>query len=462
MVDFIIKVLLGALIFIVLIGLMNWLRLISVIMGILEGFFKSLFSYFEGAKFSIGNGYSERGRKKFSDPAKEKYFFYKQYEDFKNTWISSSGVNKGKILMMKKKMQEKGEVNFRKLIAFQISLYVFGNIFKLIYSFIHLLVITIISIPIYIFYCIVKTVHKLRRVRRKISNVCPNCYEKFELPYYVCVKCGRVHKNLFPSHYGILRRKCVCGEAIPCSFLKETNKVKAICPSCSREVEVKENVPICISVIGPKEMGKTPFIFSATNALLNNISEEKQWNVKALKESFIDNDNIDNEGKVYNISINSKKFFSEKLLYMFDVSGEYFNNKDSIKRQKYYRYVDGLVFIIDNSFKEAEEYNLNMCEVNDLLDRIIFTLREIRQIKLDELIDIPIAVVINNIDGNTHELLEEVEGERIKRKFQYNFSDYKFFSGKFLKSYENGVEDNTQYVSETVKWILSEASRELN
>lgn len=460
MLDMAIKIL----IFTIVVILMISFGLISIIAGILEGLYKSLFSYFEGSKFSIGNGYSVRGKSKFSEPAKENYFFYKQYEDFKNTWVSVSGVNKGKVLIMKKNMQERGKVNFKKLRAFKVSLYVFGSIFKFIFACIHLLIITIISIPIYIFYYIAKTLHKLRRIKTKISNVCPNCYEKFDLPYYVCVKCGRVHKNLVPSHYGILRRRCVCGEIIPCLFLKETNKVKAICPACSREVEVKENVPVCISVVGPKAVGKTSFIFSATNALLNNISREKNWNIKVLKESFEHSDNKEKEVNIYNISINSKKFWSEKLLYMFDVSGEYFNNKDSIKKQKQYKYVDGLVFIFDNPFKASEKYNTDLCEINDLIDRIIFTLREIRQVKLDEFIDIPIAVVINNmdsIDDNAEDLLNEIGGETIRRKFHYNFSNYKFFSCNFIKGYGDGEKYSKKYVGETMKWILSEANGEL-
>lgn len=413
----------------------------SIISTVLKSFFVCIFTYFEALKFSIGK-ISIKEIEGFNEPAKEKYFFHKQYRDLKNTWFSVEAVNRGKVLLMKKKMYDRERINFKKLKAFEISTYIFGNIFRLVYTFVHFWIITIISIPNYIFYYIIKTLKGVRRVRGKLSNVCPYCYEKFQLPYYICVKCGRVHKKLFPGPYGITKRKCVCGERIPCVFYSRTDKIKAICPTCSKEVKIKETSPICISVVGSKDSGKTSFILSSVNLLLNNISKEKKWNMKFIKE------NLKEDGKIYNISINSKRFSSEKLLYIYDILEEKFNHKDSIKKQKYYRYVDGLIFIIDS--------NVGMYDINDLIDRFIITLREIRQIKLDKFIPIPIAIVVNNIeglDGNTEDLLSKIGGEKIIRKISYNFTSYKFFSCNFTT--------NNSCVSDPMKWILGEANKEL-
>ncbi|WP_315120228.1 hypothetical protein [uncultured Clostridium sp.] len=449
MLDLIIKILIS----IIAIILFMALGLPSIISAVLKSFFICTFTYFEALKFSMGK-ISVKEIDDFNEPAKEKYFFHKQYRDLKNTWFSVDGVNRGKVLLMKKKMYDRGKVNFKKLKAFEISIYIFGNIFRVIYTFIHFLIITIISIPNYIFYYIIKSLKEMRRVKGKLSNICSHCDEKFQLPYYVCVKCGRVHKKLFPGPYGIIRRKCVCGEAIPCAFYSRTDKIKAICPTCSKEIEIKESAPICISVVGSKTSEKTSFILSAVNLLLNNISVEKKWNVKFLKE------NLKEDGKVYNLAINSKKFSSEKLLYIYDILGEKFNDKDSIKKQKYHRYVDGLIFII--------EPNVGIHEINDFLDRFIIALREIRQIKLDELIPIPIAIVVNNIeelDDNLHDsiedLLNRIGGERIVRKINYNFASYKFFSCNSIRNHSKEKAHNVECVTEPMKWILSEANKEL-
>ncbi|MEW9097072.1 MAG: GTPase domain-containing protein [Clostridiaceae bacterium] len=445
MLDLIIKILILIIAIIVFIAL----GLPSIVSAVLKSFFICIFTYFEALKFSMGN-ISVKEINDHNEPAKEKYFFHKQYRDLKNTWFSVDGVNRGKVLLMKKKMYDKGRVNFKKLKAFEISIYIFGNIFRVIYTFVHFLIVTIISIPNYIFYYIIKTLKGAKRARGKLSNVCPHCYDKFQLPHYVCVKCGRVHKKLIPGPYGIVRRKCVCGETIPCAFYSRTDKIKAICPTCSKEVEIRESTPICISVVGPKASGKTSFILSAINLLLNNISREKKWDAKLLKE------NLKEDGKIYNVFINSKKFSSEKLLYIYDILGEKFNDKDSIKKQKYYRYIDGLIFIIDP--------NVDMYEINDLLDRFIIALREIRQIKLDKFIPIPIAVVVNKIeelDNNTENLLNEMGGEAVIRKINYNFTSYKFFACNNMANISKEKTYGVEYGSEPVKWILSEANREL-
>ncbi|KAJ53566.1 GTPase SAR1 family protein [Clostridium tetanomorphum] len=464
MLDLAIKIVILIIIVIIIVVLGS----IGIINGILEGIFHSIYGYFEALKFSLGKVYPMEKRDNFAEPAEEKYFFYRQYEDLKNTFTSAVGVNRGKVLLMKKNMYDKDKVNLKKLKAYQISLYLFGNIFIGIYGGIHFLIITIISIPIYIFYYVVIILKKVKRIRGRISNVCPHCYKKFELPYYVCVSCGRVHKRLVPGAYGIIKRKCACGEIIPCAFLEKTNKVKAICPSCSREVQVGDNAPVCISVVGLKSSGKTSFIIAAINSLLNNISKEKQWNTEFIKENFVDKDN----SKVYNIFINSKKFSSKKLLYMYDIAGENFNNKDSIKRQKYYNYVHGVIFVIDiSSLINGGEINKRqigskgISEINDLLDRFIFTLREIREIKFEESIDVPIAILINKMDcveikDNVEDFLNKVGGEMIIRKLGYNFENYRVFPCVSKGNYSN-EETDINYVEEPVKWILGEANNEL-
>ncbi|WP_243186945.1 GTPase domain-containing protein [Clostridium muellerianum] len=450
--------------------------------GIVEGFIKCSYSYFKGIKYISYNKYSLKAKEEFDEPAEEKYFFYKQYEDLKNDYLSAAAINKGNILVYKK-MKQENHCGLGRLKGAVASIYVFGNIFNGIYFFIHFIIITIISSPVYILYFIIKNIENVRSNRENTGTICTHCYSKFNIPYYLCPNCGRIHKSLVPGPYGIIKRKCICGKEIPSTNMSGRHKLSAVCPVCLSKVEIKEMPSACIAIIGGEDSGKTSFIHSVIHDFFSCISKENKRKVEFLnsseEESFnsmvqcTNNENSNLEAlkehkNLYNVFMNSETNSSKKILYIYDNKGENFNSISGIMRQKYYKYVDGVIFMIDPLCidkviecdlvkNEAENYIKKDINIDDLLDRFIIGMKKLCGIKADEIINIPIAVVINKMDlinynGTAVDFLKLVREEKFIRKVQYNFLSSEFFFTNNL----NSISNKTNAV-EPMEWILSKA-----
>lgn len=464
----------------------------GIVVGGVQGIYKCTLSYFKGLSYSFNKEYSIKAKKKLHEPAKEKYFFYKQYEDLLNTYRSAKSINKGNVLLLRKQLEEDDYFILIKVRTTQFVIDVLGTILNAVFFFIHFLIVTIMSIPNFFLYAIVMFIEKVRFMRGKIWGVCPQCHSQFDIPYYICPGCGELHKKLVPGPYGISKRKCRCGTVIPSTNFAGRFKLKAICPVCSKSIESREASPICIPIVGGKSVGKTSYMYETADILINDISKEKKWNIgflnEAEKEKFNKSiaslkkgicpektDKANNDA--YNIFIGSKKFSSEKLLYMYDISGEYFCSRAGIRRQDYYKYIHGLIFIIDSLSIVSEEksirienkfinYNSSDTHTDDLIDRFILGLREIKQIQLNKFIDIPVAVIINKMDafdyrGDVIDFLKDAGEEKLIRKFEHNFANYKFFLCSALGNNDSEETCEKKDMEESIRWILSQANGEL-
>lgn len=460
--------------------------------GIVQGIYKCTLSYFKGLSYSFNKGYSIKAKGKFDEPAKENYFFYKQYEDLLNTYRSAKSINKGNVLLLRQQLGEGDYFTSVRIRTSQFVIDIVGSFLNVIFFSVHFGVVTIISIPTYLPYSIVISIEKIKFAKCKISGVCPHCHSKFNIPYYICPGCGQIHRMLIPGPYGIIKRKCQCGAVIPSTNFSGRSKLKAICPVCSENIESREASPICIPIVGGKSVGKTSYMYVTVNKLINDISKEKKWNIRFLngseEEKFSKGISLLKKGvppektnkedtDAYNVFISSGKFSGEKLLYIYDIAGEYFYSRASIRRQNYYKYIHGVIFIIDplsirnkeKSIKlKDESINCNSSDANvdDLIDRFILGLREIKQIQLNKFIDIPVVVIINKIDafdykGDATDFLKEMGEEKIIRKFEHNFENYQFFLCSALGNAGKGETCGEKGIEESIKWILSQSNSEL-
>lgn len=464
----------------------------GIVVGLIQGIYKCTLSYFKGFSYSFNKEYSIKAKSKLHEPAKEKYFFYKQYEDLLNTYSSAKSINKGNVLLLRKQLEEDDHYIFIKVKTTKFVIDVLGTMLNIIFFSIHSFMVTIISIPNFCLYSIVMSIEKVRFIRKKTWGVCPHCHSKFDIPYYICPGCGEIHRKLIPGPYGISKRKCKCGTVIPTTNFARRFKLKAICPACSEKIESMEASPICIPIVGGKAVGKTSYMYGAVDMLINDIAKKKKWNTRFLNESEEDKFNkgivllkkgitpekTDKKNTdAYNVFIGSKKLSSEKLLYMYDIDGEYFASRTGIRKQKYYKYIHGLIFIIDplaigreeknsNMKKEFVDYSSSDMNTEDLIDRFILGLREIKQIQLNKFIDIPVAVIINKMDafdykGNVMDFLKEAGEEKLIRKFEHNFLNYKFFFSSTLGNVDSEEAYKKEGMEESFKWILSQANGEL-
>lgn len=465
-----------------------FLGIIGIAAGLVDGTLKSSLSYFKGVSYSFSKNYSMKAKEEFDEPAKENYFFYRQYENLLNTYRSATSINTGNNLILRQQLEERNYYVSSRAGAAQIVINILGTLLNITCFIIHFLIITTISIPIYIFYCIVMSVEKLRFIKGRIWGICPHCHYKFDIPYYICPDCGHVHKRLTSGPYGIIKRRCMCGQKIPATNFLGRFRLKAVCPECSKEIESREASPICIPIVGGRTVGKTSFMYSTVSTLVNQISREKKWNIRFINEyeedKFIKASALINKGilpektnksdtPTHNVFISSERFSSEKLLYLYDIAGEFFDLRATIRRQNYYRYIEGLIFIIDplslHSVKQKEEFKdikASDTNVNDLIDRFVLGLREIRQVQLSKLIDIPVAVVVNKMDvigyqGDVLDFIKEMGEEKVIRKFEHNFSNYKFFSCSTLGKVDKDELYEIKGVAEPIEWILSNANKEL-
>lgn len=443
---------------------------LGIIAGIVYGLLKCSISYFKAFSYSFNRKYSLKIKSKFGEPAAEKYFFNKQYEDLLNTYESAKSINSGNILILKEQLKTKSYFTYYKVKSAQKSIYMLGNVVNVICVLVHFIIVTVISIPTYLFYAIVLGIEKFISVKKNIACVCPKCLSKFDIPYYICPNCGRVHKMLTPGPYGIIKRQCKCKQIIPCTNLGGRFKLEAVCPLCGENIETREASPVCIPVVGPEFSGKTSVIYCVIDDLIYHISKDRKWEISFLNKNCKDKikkcleyfkegvpveeiNDVDRE--VYNIFVNSPNFSNEKILYFYDTKGKYFNSKASIRVQKQYGYISVIVFVIDIMCIRIKEGCIN---IHDFMDRFIMALREINEIKPKNLISIPAAIVINKKDSSDYnvsveDFLKSLGEDTLLKKFECNFSRYKFFSYNLHKYEPNSLE-------EIIMWILSEANSE--
>ncbi|MGN0805675.1 MAG: hypothetical protein ACI4MC_01445, partial [Candidatus Coproplasma sp.] len=198
--------------------------------------------------------------------------------------------------------------SFWALIKFFFFLFklIFGAIFTVlitsVMSVLHTVILGIFFLFTYIYFGIVKFIDFLYNHIKKISTSCPSCQKKYALPAYVCT-CGETHTQLVPSRYGIMKRRCNCGQKLPTSFLNGRHKLGGDwkCPHCGYILNSDGlQVDICIPVVGGTSSGKSCFISMALseiekNAASNGLEFEYVRN-DALGDDYEDNKNALKQG----------------------------------------------------------------------------------------------------------------------------------------------------------------------
>ena len=191
------------------------------------------------------------------------YFFGKGYKDLGNTIVSSWKSNWESSTDYFDKVSDDDEMSLKIIhIIGGLSVVIFGTVFFLVISALHICILTLCCIVIFVSFSIVYLLDTGYRNIKKIFMACPYCYTKSILPVYHCPKCNEKHDQLWPGTYGILKRTCKCGEKLPTTFFNGRNRLTASCPSCENIIESLEARPVAIPIIGAPSVGKTFFLFS--------------------------------------------------------------------------------------------------------------------------------------------------------------------------------------------------------
>ncbi len=109
---------------------------------------------------------------------------------------------------------------------------------------------------------------------RHIRMICPTCYERVPYPAYRCrgTGCGRLHRDIRPGPYGLVRRTCECAAQLPTLLLLGTSRrLDAVCPhrGCGRPLAHRpgEAPEVVLPFFGATGAGKTRLLFGLVTAL---------------------------------------------------------------------------------------------------------------------------------------------------------------------------------------------------
>lgn len=361
---------------------------------------------------------------KASQPAYQSYFFGKGYRDLWNTIKTAFACNMASAGEFWDNHSESSGVGSMIAIACCVTLYVFGTLWTLVLSLLHAIILGVFFLLVYLGFAVVKLVDTIFILIKHISSACPNpeCQEHFRLPAYAC-ECGRIHSDLTPGKFGILKRKCLCGRKLPTTFFNGRENIPAVCPHCNTPLKGSMIRQLSIPVIGTKSSGKTCYVNMAVTLFKDQIAPERGWSF----EFYDENDaqlyerafyrlgsgeapeaTSDHQLTAYKFLLSSPKWSVPKQVFIYDVAGEIFSNSFEVSSQRAYGYSNGFLILIDpfslpefaanQPRDEVDSARAVSADLNDMLDVLLVNLARMFNLREKEMLKTSVAVVINKVD----------------------------------------------------------------
>ena len=382
-----------------------------------------------------------------SEPAFKQYFFRKAYKDYRQVVEKSSEKNVKTLEWLKEKGL-KLFVNEAAWLTFPLGLtyvavvavgVIAGFLAYVVFGLLHLtIVITCAAIAISTAY-ILRGIERLLMMYRRISLRCPNseCHADISLPHYFCPGCNVLHENLLPGSYGVSHRQCECGAWLPTLFLFGRNRLSSICPNLSCKKPLNSGIGVTknihIPIVGGPSAGKTNFLVACMTEI-HQSADDGHANVAftTKKDETVYKTSKNNfksgvaAGKTVQESPDAFLFIANTgnddcLLYIYDAAGELYNQTDKMRRQEYFNYVNGIIFLIDPFSLSQVQANLenelsntavklqiSPCEEKpqDVYSKLLQTLQQEKGISRSAS-NKPISVVVTKSDA--FNIAEEIQ-----------------------------------------------------
>jgi len=368
-----------------------------------------------------------------TEPAIKSYFFGKGYRDLeaviKESWKRNLGSAKN-FFSGTKTYGEWWEIVFSFIFwgGAGVSVIVFGTLFFVAVSLLHILFLGLFFLMIYIGFTIVWTIERTYLFVHGFFSACPHCYEKTTLPEYVCNHCGKIHTKLMPNSYGILFHQCLCGQKLPATFFVNRGQLQARCQACHQLLhrEHIESRKIFIPILGGPSAGKTAFMFAVVRKLLEEkaaemgfetafvekkTESEYQSVVNQLRKGNVPTKTVASIPKAFNLEL-KKGGQTKWVLYIYDPAGEAFENTENLSVHLYYAYLSGMIMIVDpfsipavrrdyeNDLSRTwSSVNPSQLNLEDALAGVLLTLEESFGLSKTSKIKKPLAVVISKVDA---------------------------------------------------------------
>lgn len=333
------------------------------------------------------------------------------------------------------------------------------------------LVLLLLFFVIYIGFIILWVVDRIYILIHKIKNACPNpdCQSMFFIPVYECPECGVKHTKLIPSKYGIVKRRCQCGNKIPTTFLNGRSKLKAYCPACDSTLSGDTaSRQYAFPIIGGPSVGKTCFINMAINQMIQDVSPAKNWELNFIsdteeREHSLAMNSLNQGIRLMKTELNSLTAYQLMLklpnesigrrIYIYDISGEMFSSSSDVQHNLAYSYANGFIFIIDpltlSQFAvdvqekiDLNAYGASSKDFDDILNIMLINLEKMFGLKDKDTLKRNLAVVINKVDIPTLE--EKIGDTAVQQYITENASCKNYMDARdavcreFLESYGAG------------------------
>jgi len=351
-----------------------------------------------------------------------------------------------------------------------------------------------------------------------IANHCPRCQKHFYMPEYIC-PCGNKHDRLRPGIYGILKRKCRCGNKLPTTFLNGRQKLNAQCPFCGNNVKDGGlQASWCIPVVGGPSSGKTCYInmtmmsleknarskYNMNFVYENNGLDEYQENSDRLSKGYVPEKTTDHRLRYYQFSL-TPKGATKQLISLCDVAGELFDinsggGGDTINTQIGFRFANSFILIVDplaipdyrDEVAKATQlngYKGSAQRLDEMVETFVRTLQNMFSIKANAMLKTDVAVVFTktdipgldqkigegavlkkapSLDQKTkyriknelcEKFLRDYNEENFLRNLKSRFRSIQFFTCSALGHVENGTQFAPANVEEPFFWLVTKTSK---
>ncbi|MGQ9889106.1 MAG: TRAFAC clade GTPase domain-containing protein [Aggregatilineales bacterium] len=208
----------------------------------------------------------------------------------------------------------------------------------------------------------------------RITIRCPNCHSEMPIPVYICDRCGTPHDRLWPSVYGVRYHECkgrlpdgtVCRNCLPTADWWGRGRLDQVCPACGHTLAqgIGRETNVHIPIVGGPAAGKTSFLVAATHELKEVYGPRRGLGVRLLTAEaeaslarsiamlragrpIAKTPDAEDSAPAYTVEIKRRGRRVPSLLYLYDAAGEHYTREERALRQVYFRYVQGVIFVID-------------------------------------------------------------------------------------------------------------------
>jgi hypothetical protein len=201
---------------------------------------------------------------------------------------------------------------------------------------------------------------------RGIRMTCPQCYRHIPYPSYRCPSCGALHRDVRPGRYGVVRRRCACGEeSLPTLLIFGSHRLAAFCPfgGCGKPLAETSGTAAeaMLALFGGSNVGKTRLLAIMVMALQAQARTPPGTAVDfadrltarrldellpALRANQLPPRTGPDQPRAYSLYIRLGEG-RRQLVHFFDTGGERFTDPERLAALEYFRSARTLIFVID-------------------------------------------------------------------------------------------------------------------